>query len=987
MPEISVVLPVYNGEKYLKEAVDSIRNQTFKDWELIIVDDCSIDNTLKLAQEYQNIDDRIKVYHNKKNKKLPGSLNEGFKFAQGNYLTWTSDDNIYEENAFEIMYNFMINNDCGLVYCDMSIIDENNNAIGYHRKEKASLYFNNCIGACFLYKKDIIKKVGEYNENLFLVEDYEYWLRISEKYDIDRIPRILYKYRTHSKSLTSTRLKDIKKILYKMRIENLDFILSRIEYTYKIKLFVEMFLYKKDNGLIEKFWKDGKMPDEVKWIMNEYKIDESKKYIIFGAGEYGRKAAEMVGNENVQAFIDNNSEKVGTFVDGIEIQSFDYLKSNYQNYNVILGVGGNVVCDIANQLVNAGIDNFITYLQMIDYSSPCIISAENDIDISKKTVIFGSGEFGEKALDYIGKENVFCFIDNNAEKVGTYLNEKKIESFDYLKENFHKYNIVIAVSGRYIEAISNQLRENGIYNYTTYLKMVNNKKNVKKDGKYIDWIASVKRAENWIINNTIKNQGICNPVYNNLSYPEVSGYYIPTLIRWGYRNLAKQYADWLLNIQNLDGSWNDTEGDKPYIFDTAQIIKGLIAQRNISYGNTKKLDLAIIKGCEWIISNMNEEGRLVAPDQSIWGDEKTCSELIHIYCISPLLEAGKIYNRKDILNAAKKMINYYVTYKREEILDFSLLSHFYAYVMEGLCDVGEYELAKQAMKKIELLQSDDGAVPGYKNVKWVCSTGLFQLAIVWYKLGNIEKGNRALEYATKLQNKSGGWYGSYGNYEKMDGRNKEYFPTYFPISEISWAVKYFLDAIYYKNVAEFNNISSIFDTHINLKDGRYEKIEEVIKNSNAKVVCDVGCGTGRYINELVEKNIVDQGYAVDISDKVMLNVNETVEKKQGTLTYIPYEDEKFDITYAVESLEHAILIENAIKEMVRVTKKGGKVIIIDKPISAIGMLEIDDMEQWISDDSVRKVAKELYCKLDIVENIQYEDDRQDGLFRAWILSK
>ena len=162
---------------------------------------------------------------------------------------------------------------------------------------------------------------------------------------------------------------------------------------------------------------------------------------------------------------------------------------------------------------------------------------------------------------------------------------------------------------------------------------------------------------------------------------------------------------------------------------------------------------------------------------------------------------------------------------------------------------------------------------------------------------------------------------------------------------------------------------------------------EDMKNSNAKVVCDVGCGTGRYINELVEKNIVDQGYAVDISDKVMLNVNETVEKKQGTLTYIPYEDEKFDITYAVESLEHAILIENAIKEMVRVTKKGGKVIIIDKPISAIGMLEIDDMEQWISDDSVRKVAKELYCKLDIVENIQYEDDRQDGLFRAWILSK
>ena len=987
MPEISVVLPVYNGEKYLKQAVDSILNQTFKDWELIIIDDCSTDNTLELAMEYQNYDERIKVFHNEKNRKLPGSLNKGFEFAKGNFLTWTSDDNIYELDAFDTMYQFIKNNNCGLVYCDMSIIDENNTIIGYQKKEKNSLYFNNCIGACFLYSKEVLKEVGTYNENLFLVEDYEYWLRISEKYNIKRIPRVLYKYRIHSKSLTGTRLMDIKKALYKMRIQYLDFILSRIQYDYKNKLFVEMFLYEKDNKLIKKFWKDGRMPKEVKWVMNKCNIDNKKKYIIFGAGEYGRKAAEMVGKKNVQAFIDNNNDKVGTFVDEIEIKSFDYLKNNYKDYNVILGVGGNIVCDIANQLLDAGIDNFITYLQMIDYSSPCIVNVENPIEINKKTVIFGSGEFGEKALDYIGKDNVFCFIDNNITKVGTYLNGKKIESFNFLKENYKNYNIIIAVGGRYIESICNQLEENGLYSYTTYLKLVNNRKNVRKDGKYLDWIASVKRAENWILKNTIKNQGICNPVYSNLAYPEVSGYYIPTLIKWGYRDLAKQYTDWLLSIQNTDGSWNDTEGNKPYIFDTAQIIKGLIAERNITYGDTKKIDLAIIKGCEWIISNMNEEGRLVAPDESIWGDETTCSELIHIYCISPLLDAAEIFNREDILSSAKKIINYYITYKRNEILDFSLLSHFYAYVMEGLCDIGEYELARQAMAKVELLQTEDGAVPGYKNVKWVCSTGLFQLAIVWYKLGNIEKGNKALECATKLQNESGGWYGSYGDYEKMDGKEKEYFPTYFPISEISWAVKYFFDAIYYKNVAEFNNISFIFEEHINVEDGRYKKVEEVIKDIDGKIVCDVGCGTGRYINELVKSNIIDKGYAVDISDKVMGNVNLAVEKKQGTCTYIPYEDEKFDITYAVESLEHSILVENAIKEMLRVTKKGGKVLIIDKPISAIGMLEIDDMEQWISDECVKSVANKLDCRLDIVENIHYEEDRQDELFKAWILTK
>ena len=103
MPKVSIVLPCYNGEKYLRESINSIIKQTYQDWELIIVDDCSVDRSLEIAYEYMKNDSRIKVIHNESNCKLPCSLNIGFANATGELLSWTSDDNIYYPEALEIM--------------------------------------------------------------------------------------------------------------------------------------------------------------------------------------------------------------------------------------------------------------------------------------------------------------------------------------------------------------------------------------------------------------------------------------------------------------------------------------------------------------------------------------------------------------------------------------------------------------------------------------------------------------------------------------------------------------------------------------------------------------------------------------------------------------------------------------------------------------------------------------------------------------------
>ena len=304
-----------------------------------------------------------------------------------------------------------------------------------------------------------------------------------------------------------------------------------------------------------------------------------------------------------------------------------------------------------------------------------------------------------------------------------------------------------------------------------------------------------------------------------------------------------------------------------------------------------------------------------------------------------------------------------------------MLSHYYAYVIEGLIDLGEIELACEAMSKIETYQREDGSIAGLSNVNWICSTGLFQFAIIWFRLGNIENGKKAFDYACRLQNKSGGWFGSY-EYEKGDK------PTYLPKQEISWAVKFFLDALYFKSVAEFENIYDTFLDEISENDQRYNIVLKAIESIDAKKVLEVGCGKGRYLKKLLKDNDRDY-YAVDISSKVMKDLPRSIIRKQGTITCIPFPDKEFDFTYACEALEHAIDIKSAIKEMVRVTKKGGSICIIDKNSDMLGAVTIEEWEQWFNIMELRALM-ERYCrKVTVYENLVCEG-KNNNIFYGWI---
>jgi len=206
-PLVSIVLPVYNGEKYLETSIESCIDQTYTNWELLIIDDGSKDMSAEIAKRYEQKDSRIHYYKNEQNLKLPRTLNRGFSLAKGDYLTWTSDDNYYRPKALEKMVQILENSTSEFTFATCSIVDADGNEIGTITapKDYKHAIWDYCfVGACFLYSRKVHDTLGEYDPNLFLCEDYDYWLRIFAHFNVTYIEENLYAYRKHDKSLTAT---------------------------------------------------------------------------------------------------------------------------------------------------------------------------------------------------------------------------------------------------------------------------------------------------------------------------------------------------------------------------------------------------------------------------------------------------------------------------------------------------------------------------------------------------------------------------------------------------------------------------------------------------------------------------------------------------------------------------------------------------------------------------------------------------------------
>ena len=207
-PIVSIVMPVWNGENFLTASISSILNQTYHKIELIVVDDASTDSTPNLISKLPKIDPRIRIITNVKNLKLPASLNVGFSKSIGEWLTWTSDDNLLEPDCIEKLLAHALERKLSFVYSDYQVIDSKGEILRTNNMGPSELiYLENVVGACFLYHRSVADKVGMYAEDKFMFEDYDYWVRVRQAgFDLEHVPGIHpYRYRLHDKQLSSTR--------------------------------------------------------------------------------------------------------------------------------------------------------------------------------------------------------------------------------------------------------------------------------------------------------------------------------------------------------------------------------------------------------------------------------------------------------------------------------------------------------------------------------------------------------------------------------------------------------------------------------------------------------------------------------------------------------------------------------------------------------------------------------------------------------------
>ena len=244
LPEISVLMPVFNAEHYLKMAIDSILNQTFQDFELIVINDGSTDSSEQTIFSYN--DSHIKYYKNPKNMGLIATLNKGIDLCNGRFIARMDADDISLPERLQKQRDFLNNySEFAMVGGNMEKIDPENQHVANINKYcpahliKTQLFFKNAFAhSTMLIRKDVLTEF-RYNANYIHAEDYFLWSEIAFKYPVANLPEILIQYRAHQQSVSKQNQQkqiDTTKKIYAYHLSKLNIVPSVSELNLHFKL-------------------------------------------------------------------------------------------------------------------------------------------------------------------------------------------------------------------------------------------------------------------------------------------------------------------------------------------------------------------------------------------------------------------------------------------------------------------------------------------------------------------------------------------------------------------------------------------------------------------------------------------------------------------------------------------------------------------------------------------------------------------------------
>jgi len=214
MPKVSLYMPTYNCGEYINQAIESILTQTFQDFELIVIDDASMDDTSDILKNYEK-NPKIKIIKNDKNLGFVRSAIKAINMAKGDYIMRLDADDYLDENALFIMNHTLDNHpEFGMVYPDYFEIDEKGNIIDYFRKNKIGreieLLDLPANGACTLMRKSCYKAIGGYRDDIIMQDKYDLWIKFIRKFEPYNINLPLFYYRRHGGNISNNTKKLLK---------------------------------------------------------------------------------------------------------------------------------------------------------------------------------------------------------------------------------------------------------------------------------------------------------------------------------------------------------------------------------------------------------------------------------------------------------------------------------------------------------------------------------------------------------------------------------------------------------------------------------------------------------------------------------------------------------------------------------------------------------------------------------------------------------
>jgi glycosyltransferase involved in cell wall biosynthesis len=226
-PKVSVLMPVYNAERYLKQAVDSILDQTFTDFELIAINDGSTDKSGEILDYYKGIDDRVIVVQ-RENKGLVATLNEAIELAKGEYLARQDSDDISFSTRLEKQVAVLdADNEMVLVTGAFEVFDEQDEFLyrevlpADDEDIKRAMYLRNPIGhGSVMFRKSVCINAGMYSDECGPTEDFELWTRLARKGKFTALEAAMFHWRVNTLGITTTN-NSLQRTLMKDHLENL----------------------------------------------------------------------------------------------------------------------------------------------------------------------------------------------------------------------------------------------------------------------------------------------------------------------------------------------------------------------------------------------------------------------------------------------------------------------------------------------------------------------------------------------------------------------------------------------------------------------------------------------------------------------------------------------------------------------------------------------------------------------------------------------